>query len=116
AEQAERYDDMAEAMKEITEQGHKLTPEERNLLSVAYKNVVGARRSSWRIVSSIQQKTEGNENKKNIANRYQAKIEKELRDVCGVVLNLLEKYLIKDDKQDNEAQVFYLKMKGDYYR
>lgn len=41
AEQAERYDDMAEAMKCVTEQGLELSNEERNLLSVAYKNVVG---------------------------------------------------------------------------
>ena len=37
--------------------------EERNLLSVAYKNVVGARRSSWRIISSIEQKCEKGEKK-----------------------------------------------------
>lgn len=41
AEQAERYDDMAAAMKAVTEQGQELSNEERNLLSVAYKNVVG---------------------------------------------------------------------------
>ena len=40
AEQAERYDDMAAAMKSVTEQGLELSNEERNLLSVAYKNVV----------------------------------------------------------------------------
>ena len=40
AEQAERYDDMAAAMKAVTEQGLELSNEERNLLSVAYKNVV----------------------------------------------------------------------------
>lgn len=40
AEQAERYDDMAAAMKAVTEQGDELSNEERNLLSVAYKNVV----------------------------------------------------------------------------
>lgn len=44
AEQAERYDDMAAAMKQVTETGVELSNEERNLLSVAYKNVVGARR------------------------------------------------------------------------
>ena len=47
AEQTERYDDMASSMKSATESGLELTNEERNLLSVAYKNVVGARRSSW---------------------------------------------------------------------
>lgn len=38
------YDDMAQAMKSVTETGNELSNEERNLLSVAYKNVVGARR------------------------------------------------------------------------
>ena len=45
-------------MKAVTETGIELSNEERNLLSVAYKNVVGARRSSWRVISSIEQKTE----------------------------------------------------------
>lgn len=54
AEQAERYDDMAAAMKAVTEQGQELSNEERNLLSVAYKNVVwipsrGFGSSAWLI-------------------------------------------------------------------
>jgi 14-3-3 protein beta/theta/zeta len=115
AEQAERYDDMAAAMKKVTESGNELSNEERNLLSVAYKNVVGARRSSWRVISSIEQKTEGSERKQTMAREYREKIEKELRDICYDVLQLLDKYLIP--KASNpESKVFYLKMKGDYYR
>lgn len=139
AEQAERYDDMASAMKQVTETGVELSNEERNLLSVAYKNVVGARRSSWRVISSIEQKTEGSEKKQQMAKEYREKVEKELRDICYDVLvrslfpsirfdllidflesdffqqELLEKYLIT--KASNaESKVFYLKMKGDYYR
>ncbi|XP_035660008.1 14-3-3 protein zeta-like isoform X3 [Branchiostoma floridae] len=117
AEQAERYDDMAQAMKlvtECTEAG--LSNEERNLLSVAYKNVVGARRSSWRVISSIEGKTEGgSENKLKMAKEYRAKVEKELEEICQDVLNLLDKHLIP--RADSaESKVFYLKMKGDYYR
>merc|ERR1719430_248005 len=41
AEQAERYDDMAASMKAVTETGVELSNEERNLLSVAFKNVEG---------------------------------------------------------------------------
>jgi len=115
AEQAERYDDMAQAMKKVTELGAELSNEERNLLSVAYKNVVGARRSSWRVISSIEQKTEGSEKKQQMAKEYREKVEKELKDICQDVLNLLDKFLIA--KAGNpESKVFYLKMKGDYYR
>jgi 14-3-3 protein epsilon len=63
AEQAERYDEMLESMKSVATYDTELSVEERNLLSVAYKNVIGARRASWRIISSIEQKEEGsNEN------------------------------------------------------
>ncbi|XP_049590441.1 14-3-3 protein beta/alpha [Syngnathus scovelli] len=115
AEQAERYDDMATAMKQVTEQNNDLTNEERNLLSVAYKNVVGARRSSWRVISSIEQKTEGNEKKQQMARDYRVKIEQELKDICNDVLNLLDNFLIANAKLP-ESKVFYLKMKGDYFR
>jgi 14-3-3 protein beta/theta/zeta len=115
AEQAERYDDMAQAMKSVTEIGAELSNEERNLLSVAYKNVVGARRSSWRVISSIEQKTEGNERKQTMAKEYREKVEVELRDICTDVLNLLDQFLIPKATQA-ESKVFYLKMKGDYYR
>ncbi|KAL4629974.1 14-3-3 protein beta/alpha-like [Arapaima gigas] len=114
AEQAERYDDMAAAMKAVTEQGGELSNEERNLLSVAYKNVVGARRSSWRVVSSIEQKTEATD-KQLLAKEYREKIEKELKDICNDVLVLLDKYLIPK-ATPAESKVFFLKMKGDYYR
>lgn len=132
AEQAERYDDMATAMKKVTEMGEVLQQEERNLLSVAYKNVVGARRSSWRVISSIEAKTKdsGNDRRLELAKEYRQKVEKELQDVCNEVLDLLSKFLIpkateeaKKPENDGEAveklvesKVFYLKMKGDYYR
>jgi 14-3-3 protein epsilon len=74
AEQAERYDEMVEEMKKVAKMVHEqeLTVEERNLLSVAYKNVIGARRASWRIISSIEQKEEskGNEEHVNRIKKY----------------------------------------------
>ena len=53
-EHAERYDDMVKEMTDLIHDSGKDQPldeEERNLLSVAYKNVVGSRRSSWRVLS-----------------------------------------------------------------
>lgn len=60
AEQAERYEEMVEYMKQVAllADEQELSVEERNLLSVAFKNVIGARRASWRIISSIEQKEE----------------------------------------------------------
>jgi len=43
------------------------------------------------------------------------KIEKELKDICQEVLSLLDKFLIPK-ATTAESKVFYLKMKGDYYR
>lgn len=93
AEQAERYDDMAEAMRDCVNvvysagsTGAPLDNEERNLLSVAYKNVVGARRSAWRVVSSIESKTEGSDRKVHMARKYREKIEEELKTICHEVL------------------------------
>lgn len=86
AEQCERYDDMAEIMKGVTEQGKDLTNEERNLLSVAYKNVVGARRSAWRVLSSLVQKTEPTTAECTTVTCYRTTVEDELNDICNNVL------------------------------
>lgn len=114
SEQAERYDDMAKAMKKVTENEKKLSQEWRNLLSVAYKNVVGARRSSWRVICMIEQKAE-TENRKQISKRFRKDVEKELDTTCKEVLQLLDDFLLQNTK-DEEEKVFYLKMKGDYWR
>ncbi|ONI18786.1 hypothetical protein PRUPE_3G239000 [Prunus persica] len=98
AEQAERYEEMVEFMEKVakTVDVEELTVEERNLLSVAYKNVIGARRASWRIISSIEQKEEsrGNEDHVAIIKEYRSKIETELSKICDGILNLLESHLI----------------------
>ncbi|KAI5610748.1 tyrosine 3-monooxygenase/tryptophan 5-monooxygenase activation protein, theta polypeptide b, partial [Silurus asotus] len=113
AEQAERYEDMVFFMTEVTKEGSELSNEERNLLSVAYKNVVGTRRMAWRVISNIESNPD--DKKPEVVKEYREKVEHELRNICNDVLELLSKYLIKNSSND-ENTVFYLKMKGDYYR
>jgi 14-3-3 protein epsilon len=117
AEQAERYDEMVASMKKVAELNVELTVEERNLLSVAYKNVIGARRAAWRIISSIEQKEKSKENTKSVEliQNYAKKIESEFTEICNDVMNVLDKHLIPNATTD-ESNVFYYKMKGDYYR
>lgn len=50
------FDEMVDHMKAVAQQPKELSVEERNLLSVAYKNVIGSRRASWRVISSIEGK------------------------------------------------------------
>eukprot|EP00450_Noctiluca_scintillans_P040450 CAMPEP_0194480108 /NCGR_PEP_ID=MMETSP0253-20130528/3024_1 /TAXON_ID=2966 /ORGANISM="Noctiluca scintillans" /LENGTH=140 /DNA_ID=CAMNT_0039319441 /DNA_START=62 /DNA_END=480 /DNA_ORIENTATION=+ len=117
AEQAERYDEMAEYMQRVGEQPAELSVEERNLLSVAYKNAVGSRRAAWRIITSVEQKekTKGNEHQASYAREYVVKVEAELQKICGGILALMDKNLIPT-ASTGESKVFYYKMKGDYYR
>ncbi|KAI5279620.1 hypothetical protein KEM54_004097 [Ascosphaera aggregata] len=97
--------------------GGELSVDERNLLSVAYKNVVGTRRASWRIISSIEQKeqSKGSEKHVGIISHYRQKIEAELERVCQDVLDVLDSSLIPK-AESGESKVFYHKMKGDYHR
>ncbi|KAI5057779.1 hypothetical protein GOP47_0028030 [Adiantum capillus-veneris] len=119
AEQAERYEEMVEYMERLAKSssGEELSVEERNLLSVAYKNVIGARRASWRIVSSIEQKEEskGNDDHLALIRDYRIKVEGELSNICHNILSLLDSHLIPSAASP-EAKVFYSKMKGDYHR
>ena len=119
-----RYDEMMEYMSKVAEvsgsgPSDELGVEERNLLSVAYKNVIGARRASWRIVSSIESKEESKYTSESdtvkLIQKYKANVEKELSDVCERVLKLLKDHL-EEGSAAGESKVFYKKMKGDYFR
>lgn len=106
---------MAALMKKLVESGADLSCDDRNLLSVAYKNVIGSRRTGWRVITSLEQKAADSEQKVRVAKEFREKIEKESRCVCNEVLGLIDKYLLPKSDQP-ESQVFYLKMKGDYNR
>ncbi|XP_072311673.1 tyrosine 3-monooxygenase/tryptophan 5-monooxygenase activation protein, epsilon polypeptide 1 isoform X2 [Eucyclogobius newberryi] len=117
AEQAERYDEMVESMKKVAGMKVELTVEERNLLSVAYKNVIGARRASWRIISSIEQREDikAAEGKMKMIKEYRQMVENELKEICNDILAALDNHLLPAAER-GESKVFYCKMKGDYFR
>jgi len=116
AESSERYEDMCKIMRALVEwvsaQATKadLTVEERNLMSVAFKNVVGARRTACRALHAEEHKDN------NIVKLYLKQVEGELESLCQDALDLLQNYLLKHNPEENESRVFYLKMAGDYYR
>ena len=96
-----------------------LTVEERNLLSVAYKNVFQtkdqealARRTTWRVISTIEQK--GDADKLSLIQSYKRKIETELEELYTDSLNMIE-YLIPNSESE-VGKGIYFRMKGDYLR
>jgi len=116
AETAERYEDMCKFVKKLvllkSEKGEDLDVDERNLLSVAYKNVVGSKRASWRTLSGGFDDAD-----EELLNKYKALVEDELEAICQEVLKLLTDHLCKTvEGNGDETEVFYLKMCGDYYR
>jgi len=118
AEVSERYEDMCSFLNKLVtikcDKNETLSTDERNSLSVAYKNVVGTKRQSWRML------TQANfpDLDKDELDRYTNIIEKELEAICGEVNELLMKTtkVAKDNAGVPEDVVFYLKMSGDYYR
>lgn len=105
---------MVNYMKEVALMGVELSVEERNLLSVAYKNVIGTRRAAWRVVNSIEQQQKDD---KRIAmvTKYKKRIETELSEICNDIIDILDKHLIPACNS-SDSSVFHLKLKADYYR
>jgi len=118
AEVSERYEDMCVWLKKIVlrkcEAQEPLSVDERNLLSVAYKNVVGAKRQSWRTLA--QGNFPGMED--DFLAKYRGVVEKELETVCREIIDLVSKLLKlpKETDEGVEGRIFFLKMCGDYYR
>jgi len=115
AEQAERYDDMIEYTKRVAMMGTELSTEERNLLSVAYKNSVGSRRSAWRVVSRLEQADTPQVQAAEIIRNYRDKVERELKERCEDAISLIDRSILPNCSP-GESSIFFTKMKGDYFR
>ena len=118
AEQCNRFEEMTEFLEDMLKGREKdLNSDERNLLSIAYKNSLTSRRTALRTVIAYETKEKKKENSPFLAyiQEYRKKIEDELTKMCNNVLSTIDSHLLKR-AEDAEAKVFYLKMKGDYNR
>jgi 14-3-3 protein epsilon len=93
-----------------------LTEEERNLVSVASKNCVSSKRAAWRSIYGIEVREKANNSKyQNLVSELKQKLEIELMQACERMLGFIDNYLLKLSNSA-ESKVFYLKLKGDYFR
>jgi hypothetical protein len=115
ADQAERYNDMVDFLQEVIQsKDEDLNTEERNLLSVGFKNLISSRRAAWRTVGAIQSNEKYVEYSEDCGT-YKQTIERELEEQCKKVINIVKDQSLSK-ATDAEAKTFYLKMVGDYYR
>lgn len=103
--------EMMEAMKSVAKLGVDLTANERNLLSLALKNAIGARRKAWRVLSTFghKEESEGHEKNVKIIKDYMKKVEDELTTLCKDVLSIIDNHLLPSSTT-GESTVFYHKM------
>ena len=118
AEQCSRFDEMVEFLEDMLKNRTKdLNSDERNLLSIAYKNNVTSKRTALRTVMAYELKEKKKENSTFLPfiQEYRKRIEDELTKNCNNVLSTIDAHLLPR-ASDAEAKVFYYKMTGDYNR
>lgn len=119
---AERFEDMIDSMKNIIKEDPRLSTEEREIFSSGYKNLISPKRSSWRILSQmelkeIQKKDKLNKDNLSYIRLTKENISNEVKTICDEVQELIDTMLLPNCREEEfEAKVFYLKLKGDYYR
>jgi 14-3-3 protein epsilon len=115
AEQAERFDDMVGYLENVVKsKTEDFTTEERNLLSVGFKNQIGTKRTAIRTISAIEQNPKYQKFNGALLT-YKKKIEGELNDQCMKIVDTVKNSCMKVAATD-ETKSFFYKMIGDYYR
>ena len=115
AEQAERFEDMVDFLEEVlVAKGGSVNPDERNLLSVAFKNLISSKRAACRTIAAIEQNPKYSKFSSALAD-YKQKIEDQLTGDCERVVDMIQQKVLAK-ACDGEAKAFFVKMVGDYYR
>lgn len=88
-----------------------LTVEERNLLSIAFKNLTAQLRNQWRTIDTLEKRAASRSLPQQVALMHLQKerIRRELESTCMEIIELLEKFLIQS-ANPGEEKVFYSKM------
>merc|ERR1712151_1271021 len=115
AEQAERFEDMVDQLEKVMqEKGADVSSDERNLLSVAFKNLISSKRAACRTIAAIEQNPKYSKFSDALA-QYKASIETKLQEDCQRIVDMINKHVL-GKPCDGEPKAFFVKMVGDYYR
>merc|ERR1712060_724405 len=115
AEQAERFEDMVDYLSKVLEsKGGDVSADERNLISVAFKNLISSKRAACRTIAAIEQNPKYSKFNTALA-AYKTRIEEQLIEDCERIINIIKNKVLSK-ACDGEAKAFFVKMVGDYYR
>lgn len=115
AEQAERFEDMVSFLASVLdEKGASVTSDERNLLSVAFKNLISSKRAACRTIAAIEQNPKYSKFNDALAT-YKNSIESQLQADCQRIIDMISQKVLSK-ACDGESKAFFVKMVGDYYR
>lgn len=121
AEQGERFEggsiyihfiiiDMIVYVDSIVKMGIELTSEERNLLSIAYKNYMGAKRFAWRCIVAAADDAERRAAPEFACYAtFRKNVEEEMRQLAHKIIHYVDTYLLKDNLE-SEPKAFYHKL------
>ena len=117
AEIAERYEDAGKYIEElIKKKKEDLSKDERNIFYNSYKYIINSKRCELRCTNLLEEKEKRHSSQYiPLVTNFKNILESEITETCRNVINLLNNYLLKRSLSD-ESKIFYLKMKGDYYR
>ena len=107
AQECGKNEECVNYMKEVINQGRPLSYNERNLISAAYKGIVGPLRDSLRLLQE--------DNHDYDVSSAIIEISELLSSKCDEVINLIRSTLLPSVTEP-EVRIFYIKMVADYYR
>ena len=117
AEQAERFDDMVDFLRPVLqEKGAEINTDERNLLSVAFKNLISSKRTALRTITAIEQNPKYSQFASQLT-AYKKKLEDALYKDCDNIISLVRTKVLNSGRAvQDEPRAFFVKLIGDYYR
>ena len=89
AEQAERFEDMVDFLALVLDvKGAEVSSDERNLLSVAFKNLISSKRAACRTIAAIEQNPKYTKYTQALGG-YKSSIESKLTADCQKIIDMI---------------------------
>ena len=106
---------MVDFLKIVVEsKGAEMSSDERQLISVAFKNLITSKRTAWRTVIAIMENSKYKKFEASLID-YRNKLETGLFNDCTMIIEMIQTQVL-NKKCDDEAKAFFIKLIADNHR